>query len=206
MRIEVIDLQINNLTSVMTAIGKVKSDKDFFVSIDSSASSMNPDLIILPGLGHFASGMRILRENNLDKLLVTECARGTKIVGICLGMQLLCRESSEGPGIPGLGLVNGKVLELAPGDPIPNIGWGEVESIQVAHDFPSIDSERDFYFVHSYCVELENQSEIFTQTKFSGQNFVSSYKSNNVIGFQFHPEKSGKVGEDLLAEVIEWAR
>ncbi len=206
MNIEILDLKINNLSSVFKSISRSILKEDSCISIDRALSSENPDLIVLPGLGHFASGMKSLRKTSLDKLLFDEAAKGTRIVGICLGMQLLCLQSEEAPGIEGLGLVNGTVSRLPSGEAIPHIGWTGLTTGLATNNFPSLESDRDFYFVHSYAVELVNRNQVLTYTNFSTNNFVSSYKADNYLGFQFHPEKSGNVGQELITEIIEWAR
>jgi imidazole glycerol phosphate synthase glutamine amidotransferase subunit len=206
MRIEIIDLGLNNLTSVERALLKKVGKSDSCKSISKPNQSDSPDLLILPGLGHFASGMERLRESGLDKLLVLENSTQTPIVGICLGMQLFCDESEEAPGVPGLGMVPGVVKKLPDGEPSPNIGWGELESTNLAGDFPSLKSERDFYFVHSFHVDINDSTNVMTTTRFAESRFVSSYKSENVLGFQFHPEKSGEIGQILIEEILEWAR
>lgn len=206
MRIEILDLGINNLSSIKKAITGQITSQDSCVSIETQSMSRNPDLIILPGLGHFESGMAALARNDFVELLNDQNERGTKIVGICLGMQLLCKESEEAPGIKGLSLISGKVKLLPPGEPIPHIGWNEVRVDSKSEIFPSLASNRDFYFVHSFAVELEKPSEIVAKTKFADKLFVSSFKYENILGFQFHPEKSGRVGEQLLSEVVSWAK
>lgn len=206
MKIEILDLKINNLSSVFKSIARSISKEDSCISIDKALNSEKPDLIFLPGLGHFSSGMNSLRKTSLDKLLFDEAAKGTRIVGICLGMQLMCLQSEEAPRIEGLGLVNGTVSRLPSGEAIPHTGWAGLTTGPATNNFPSLESGRDFYFVHSYAVELVNQNQVLTYTNFSTTNFVSSYKVDNFLGFQFHPEKSGNVGQELITEIIEWAR
>lgn len=206
MKIEIIDLGLNNLSSVQRALGEKLGETDTFRSINNPNQSNSPNLIILPGLGHFEPGMERLRITGLDKLILHENARQTPIVGICLGMQLFCQASEEAPGVLGLGIVPGIVKKLPDLEPLPNIGWGELNPTDLALDFPSLASERDFYFVHSFHVDLADSTAIMTKTNFSNLSFVSSYKSKNIIGFQFHPEKSGEIGQVLIEEIIEWAR
>ena len=204
MRIEIIDLGLNNLTSVERALLKKVGESDSYKSINNPNRSDCPDLLILPGLGHFASGMERLMESGLDKLLILENSKQTPIVGICLGMQLFCDESEEAPGVPGLGIVPGVVKKLPDGEPIPNIGWGELESTNLAKDFPSLKSERDFYFVHSFHADINDSTNVMTTTRFAESNFVSSYKSENILGFQFHPEKSAQHGLALYRNFLRW--
>ena len=206
MRIEIVDLGQNNLSSVERAIRGKMRESDYCISISEPEKSNSPDLIVLPGLGHFKSGMESLKRKRFDEFLMQENSKNTRMVGICLGMQLFCLESEEAPGISGLGIIPGIVKILPEGEPRPNIGWGELEVTPNAHEFPSLVSNRDFYFVHSYHVELIESEDILTRTRFSSSFFVSSYKIENILGFQFHPEKSGDVGQQLIAEIVDWAR
>jgi imidazole glycerol phosphate synthase glutamine amidotransferase subunit len=206
MKIEIVDLGQNNLTSVERSLLEKVGEYDSCKSISNPNQSDSPDLLFLPGLGHFASGMERLRESGLGKLLIRENSKQTPIVGICLGMQLFCDESEEAPGVPGLGIVPGVVRKLPEGEPSPNIGWGELDSTDLARGLPSLIAQRDFYFVHSYHVDIIDSTKIMTTTRFAETSFVSSYKSENILGFQFHPEKSGEIGQTLIEEIIEWAR
>ncbi len=206
MRIEIIDLGQNNLSSVEKALlGNIRGT-DSCISISELSESNSPNLLVLPGLGHFASGMEKLKEKGFDDLLIQENTKKTPIVGICLGMQLFCLESEEAPGIPGLGIVAGMVRKLPDGEPRPNTGWGELEISNHSNHFSSLSLDRDFYFVHSFHVELHDPSQVLTKTKFAGTKFVSSYHAGNLLGFQFHPEKSGEIGQSLISEIIDWAR
>lgn len=204
MRIEIADLGINNLTSIERALLKRIGNSDSCISISNPNQSDSPNLLVLPGLGHFAAGMQRLKESGLDKLFLEENSKQTPIVGICLGMQLLSDGSEEASGIPGLGLVPGLVKKLPDGESIPNIGWCELEPTRLAEDFPSLMSECDFYFVHSFHMDIADKSKVMTTTKFGDSRFVSSIKSENLLGFQFHPEKSGKIGQMLVQDIFEW--
>jgi glutamine amidotransferase len=120
-------------------------------------------------------------------------------------MQLLGVSSEEAPGIQGLSLIDARTKKLPTLARIPHIGWTSVEMTQKNNYFTSLSSERDFYFVHSYHVEVSKPSETLTSTHFGSTTFTSSILSQNIVGFQFHPEKSGKVGQDLIVDIHNWA-
>ena len=202
--IEIIDLGINNLNSVIKSFS-INAEK---VVVRSSGGVSNEDkLIVLPGLGKFASGMDALQKNNLTHYLQKQKCEGIPIIGICLGMQLLGDGSDESPNVTGLGLISGisRKLNVSRTARIPHISWAETKLIKDAHLFPSLDSNRDFYFVHSYSFIPNNKDSLLSETNFGNSKFVSSVREKNVIGFQFHPEKSGLAGRDLISDVLAWS-
>ena len=152
--------------------------------------------------------MAALQERNLVGKIGAWKNDGTKVVGICLGMQLLATESDESPGVEGLNLIKSRVKKLrADGtERIPHIGWAEVLKKNEVENFPSLATPGDFYFVHSYHLLPENKNDILTETQFGQKSFVSSVISTGILGFQFHPEKSGAKGKALITEIIQWAR
>lgn len=206
MLISVIDLGINNLTSVINSFSRPLNSNDFIEVFDSSSRN-SPELLILPGLGKFAAGMEALQSDDMNYKIIELANSGTKLVGICLGMQLLAERSAESPNNPGLGLIKGHCdkLPINQGEPVPHIGW---ESIETSSNnlFPSLNSGRDFYFVHSYHLVAKIKEDISGFTRFGNGSFVSVVQKNNILGFQFHPEKSGQAGIDLVSEIVAWAR
>ena len=206
MLVSVIDLRINNLTSVINSFSKKLLPSDD-ISVFDPNSIILPDLLILPGLGNFEAGMHSLNKNRLDFKIKELAMSGTKIVGICLGMQLLADKSAESPDIQGLGLIPGHCEKLPSnvGVPVPHMSWNEVSSSN-SGIFHSLISRRDFYFTHSYHLLPKNSLSILGYTKFGSINFVSAIKQSNILGFQFHPEKSGVVGLALISEILRWAR
>ncbi len=208
MRLGIIDLGINNLTSVQRAFSVSLRPSDSLVIIEDDTQIARPDVIILPGLGKFEAGMTALRDRNLVEIIKDWTNEGTKVVGICLGMQLLAMNSEESIGVEGLGLIRSKIDRL-PSDQserIPHTGWAEINIANYAQPFSTLAKRSDFYFVHSYHLIPEDEKDVLTKTPFGNFNFVSGVLSKNVVGFQFHPEKSGNVGKKLVSEIIEWAR
>lgn len=208
MLVGVIDLGINNLTSIKRAFLVPLRPADSIVVIEADPELDRPDLIILPGLGKFDAGMTALRERKLVEAIKSWTNEGSKVVGICLGMQLLGTTSEESTGVEGLDLICSRIERLPSdqGERIPHTGWAETNIISDSKAFSALSTQGDFYFVHSYHLIPENEKDVLTRTPFGTSNFVSSILSRNILGFQFHPEKSGNKGKKLVSEIVEWAR
>jgi glutamine amidotransferase len=204
----IIDLGINNLTSVQKAFSVSLKSIDSIVVIDDDSKINRPDLIILPGLGNFDAGMSALRKKKLVEKIKNWNIEGTKVVGICLGMQLLGTESEESVGVEGLNLIESEIVRFRSdqGERIPHTGWAETNVTYGSQPFSSLATPGDFYFVHSYHLVPKDQKYALTRTPFGRSEFVSSVFSGNIFGVQFHPEKSGKKGKKLISEIVEWAR
>jgi imidazole glycerol phosphate synthase glutamine amidotransferase subunit len=204
----ILDLGINNLKSVERAFSAHMNPADSIVVVGSAEKIERPNLLILPGLGKFSAGMQALRDRNLVDKIRFWNSEGTKLVGICLGMQLLGEGSEESPGVDGLNLISSRVerLPTTPLARIPHIGWAELTDCKDSRFFPSLAAPGDLYFVHSYHLVPNEERNVLTRTPFGNLEIVSSVFSKNVLGVQFHPEKSGSKGRKLIAEITEWAR
>jgi len=202
MKIGVIDLGINNYRSVMNAFDRLISDEDQLVAVQDGSSDFAADLVVLPGLGHFESGMNALRKTRLSEYIFQRNQAHSKIVGICLGMQLLGTSSEEAPGVDGLNLVGATSIKLPSSSRVPHIGWNSVIEFGKNESFPSLSAQNDFYFVHSFHMSMKDDSHILTQTPFGETRFTSSLICQNIAGFQFHPEKSGAVGLKILESFV----
>lgn len=179
----------------------------------ASAVSSDPTVItgasklILPGVGAFDRGMQQLGELGLIDVLKDFAASGRPMMGICLGMQMLARGSEEGR-LPGLGLIEADVMrfrqERFAGQRlrIPHMGWNIAQPARPHPLFPQPEAEQRFYFVHSYYMRCDRPEDILTTTTY-GHEFVSGVAAGNVIGFQFHPEKSHKFGMALFRRFAE---
>jgi glutamine amidotransferase len=205
MNIEIIDLKINNINSVLKAVKHISNQEVDL--IETPNHNMRKSLIILPGLGKFKAGMDALTKNQLNVYINEKIQNGSFIVGICLGMQLLGDASEESPGTIGLSLINGvcKKLKATEGEHVPNIGWAQVNPKNNFDPFQALSRERDFYFVHSYHFVPESKEQIIGETNFGTSNFVSAINTKRVVGFQFHPEKSASIGYKLIEEIVVWA-
>ncbi|MGQ9856565.1 MAG: imidazole glycerol phosphate synthase subunit HisH [Fervidobacterium sp.] len=152
------------------------------------------DVLFIPGVGHFAEGMRRLRESGLVSVIREHYENGCHVVGVCLGMQMLFEKSEEAPQIKGLSIIEGEIVKLK-SQRIPHIGWNEVV---FSEGFPS----GYYYFVHSYRALCDDRF-VIGKTEYDSEVYPSAARRGNVYGFQFHPEKSSKTGTKLLSNLFE---
>lgn len=197
-KIVIIDYGMGNLRSVLNKFKRLKIN----VIISSKPEDiLNADKLILPGVGHFANGMKNLREYGiLDSINEKVLSQKTPILGICLGMQLFTKFSEEG-NTEGLGWFDAQTIRFKISDTrtwkVPHIGWNTL-SFKRNHDIlNNIDEKSMFYFVHSYHVVCNEEKDILTTTTYDYE-FVSGIIKNNIYGLQFHPEKSHDCGALLL--------
>ena len=200
----VIDYGAGNLTSVLLALKFLGDDP---VITGDPALLEQADRIIFPGVGSAASGMEGLKRKSLDEALKKCCIQNKPILAICLGMQMLLEFSEEDDGVNGLGLFPGKVklFKFPPEQRIkvPHMGWNTVR--QNGHAlWKNIPDNSAFYFVHSYYVSADNASDVAGVTEYGGFEFVSAVARKNIFATQFHPERSGGMGLQLLKNFLEW--
>lgn len=201
MKIVIIDYGIGNIRSICSAIEKVGEDP--IVSNDP-ADYKDVDRLILPGVGAFQEGMKNLLQSNLLKILsVLVLKRKVPILGICLGCQLMARESYEFGHCDGLGWVDGSVIPITAKRNLhlPHIGWNDVEYHNPSPLFLNIPNHSDFYFVHSYYVHMPNYQYVSAKTSY-GNPITAAYRYENIYGVQFHPEKSQKYGLIVLSNFL----
>jgi glutamine amidotransferase len=176
-------------------------------SIESDPTILaKAEKIILPGVGAFDHGMSLLQNNGwVEALNEAVIGKSTPILGICLGMQLMCNSSEEG-NLFGLGWVDAEVKKiLIPNDEnlkIPHMGWNTVDIAKPNPLISTNDGETRFYFVHSYHVVCNNHQDILATTYY-GMDITAAFSQNNVYGTQFHPEKSHRFGMDLMKNFID---
>jgi len=176
--------------------------------ITSSSRDRRERLLILPGVGHYDAGMDALSRAGFNReFFLQHVEEGGYILGICLGMQLLCRESEEGER-PGLGLISATVKKFRPRGPegvevkIPHMGWNSVTVNNQGSPFSASDETVRFYFVHSFYVQPDEGSNICCATASHGITFCAAFAANRIYGVQFHPEKSHRYGLSLLSNII----
>lgn len=202
MKVAIIDYGMGNLDSVARAVEECGGDP---LITDQGRDIERASYIILPGVGAFADGMRNIRERGLDHVLGEHVVeKGVPFLGICLGMQLMATRGKEGGDTNGLGWVDGEVRRLEPiesGTRIPHVGWNEVIFVQASPLFDGIPSGKDFYFVHSYHLVCSREEDILARTPYCG-GFVSAVGKGNILGVQFHPEKSQRVGFQLIRNFL----
>ncbi len=194
--IAIIDYGAGNLQSVKKALDFIGAES---VITDDPETINACDKILLPGVGSFGDAMASMQEKNLVETVKQNALSGKAFLGICLGLQLLFEESEESPGVKGLGIFKGKIRKF-PADmglKIPHIGWNSLEIKQKATIFKNIPENSYVYFVHSYYLEAEEPDTVATVTNY-GIDFHSAVGRNNIFATQFHPEKSGDVGLQIL--------
>lgn len=195
----IIDYGVGNLFSLKSSFEAI--GQEVFVSGDAAQLS-KADRLILPGVGAFGDAAEKLRQSGLDTFVRQAAAKGTPLMGICLGMQLLFEESLEYGSHKGLGLLKGRVVPMQPeGLKIPHIGWN---SLRKTVDSPLLGGvkEGDFvYFVHSFHAQGCEDS-LVAVTEY-GMTVTAAVQKGNVMGCQFHPEKSGQVGLAILKAFAE---
>ena len=193
--IAVIDYGAGNLRSVELAFRRI--------GVPAKATGDAEDIlaasgVILPGVGAFADAMGALESRGLISVIQEYAASGRPMLGICLGMQALLDGSEEGPGVAGLGLIPGRVVRLPDcGLKIPHIGWNSLRAAKRHPLLAGLPDEPYAYFVHSYACAAADPADVLTVTE-SGAPFHSAVQKGNVMGVQFHPEKSGRDGERIL--------
>lgn len=202
--IAIIDYNAGNLTSVRLALEHL----DVPCVITSSPEAIRKaERVIFPGVGAAGEAMRHLRELDLEETLRAVVAAGTPFLGICLGTQIIFAFSEEDGGTPCIGLIPGSVMRFAPDDPmckIPQIGWNTVEFARPHPLFAGIEAGSEFYFVHSYYPAPSEPAYIIGETDYAGVRFASAVGKGNLFATQFHPERSGRIGLQLLANFSTW--
>ena len=197
-KINIVNLGFNNTFSIFQAFKSLGCKVQLIDEIDKNKS----DLLVLPGVGSYEKGMKTLKEKNFDKYIQDYVSDNNKILGICLGMQLFFSESCEFGKTKGLNLISGKVKKIPNKvNKVPHIGWNTVKTSGNNNFFK--DSNKHFYFVHSYYCEPKNKKLILGETNLEKLNFCSSVMTNNLIGVQFHPEKSSIAGKNMLTNILK---
>lgn len=200
MSVSLIDYGLGNLGSVANMFKRVGADVRRVSTPDEVLSS---DRLLLPGIGAFDTGMRLLDELGLREPIREFAASGRPLLGICLGMQLLLDGSEEGE-MSGLGLVPGRSVRFddAAGLRVPHMGWNVVEPARADPLLDGLPDESRFYFVHSYAVVPEADADVLATTAY-GRTFASMIRAGNVMGAQYHPEKSHSFGMKVLKNFAE---
>ncbi|MBQ6847670.1 MAG: imidazole glycerol phosphate synthase subunit HisH [Clostridia bacterium] len=198
----IIDYGVGNLFSLVSSLNKI--DVEAVVTSDPEVIE-NADRLILPGVGAFGDASQKLYESGLDTVIKNAVKKGTPLMGICLGMQLLFEKSCEYGEHKGLGLIKGKVIGMEGTIPeglrIPHIGWNALKFHKESPIFKYINEGDCVYFVHSYYGVDCNDSLIATTDY--GKEITAAVGKGNIYGCQFHPEKSGSVGLKILKAFSE---
>ena len=198
----IVDYGMGNLNSVKKKLDRLKTT----ASITSNPKDIiKADKIILVGVGHFAKAMKNIKELNLlDTLNEVAIIKKKPVLGICLGMQLMAKDSEEG-NTEGLGWLDANVRKMQVDDTlrfkIPHTGWNKITQSKKSHLMKGIPESSEFYFVHSYHLMSNETSNILNETEYCFK-FTSAIEKDNIFGVQYHPEKSHDVGEALLKNFI----
>lgn len=194
--IAIIDYDAGNLKSVEKAL--LSLGQETVVTRDRE-ELLSADKVILPGVGNFGDAMQKLRTYGLEPVIRELVKRRIPFLGICLGLQLLFEESEEAPGVPGLGILKGKILRIPEGAglKIPHIGWNSLKLENQGRLFEGLSDEPYVYFVHSYYLKAEDEAIVKAVTEY-GTRIHASVEQDNVFACQFHPEKSSGTGLRIL--------
>lgn len=194
MKVALLDLGLGNLLSIRRGLERAGGEVILATKNEEVASV---DAIVIPGVGAFRDGISTLKKN-FNSIFEKP------ILGICLGMQLLLDRSYEGGIFEGMGLVKGEVVKLPNTVKIPHMGWNDIMVVKESSLLEGLKSGDYFYFVHSYyCKLMEDVAIAFTEY---GVKFPSIIEKKNIVGVQFHPEKSGKNGLTFLKNFLKWCR
>jgi len=200
--IAIIDYGAGNIRSIEKALEHVGAVVQ--VTGDPTAVA-SAQAVVLPGVGSGGAAMARMRQRGLDDAIRQATQQGKPFLGICLGMQLLADHHAEGE-VDGLGLFRGEVRRIPHGPKIPHMGWNQVRPLHAGLPiFASIPEDTYFYFAHSYYVEPQDQQGVAAVTDY-GSPYCSVIVTERVWGTQFHPEKSGSVGLQLLKNFVKWVK
>lgn len=202
--ITIVDYKTGNLGSIQNILKRIGEQSVVTSDKDQIA---NATKLILPGVGAFDTGMRNLIDLDLVDVLNNKVVKEkTPVLGICLGMQLLSKGSEEGE-LEGLGWIDARTIKFRFEDSIeyktPHMGWNFIKQYKPSRLLEEMFSDPRFYFVHSYYFKTENPEDILTSTTYEIE-FTSAVEKENILGVQFHPEKSHKFGMKLLKNFVDF--
>lgn len=203
--IAIVDYGASNLRSVVRAFRAVTANVE---ATSDPAVVARAERVVLPGVGHFAPARRRLEEQGLDQAVRDAADAGKPVLGICLGLQLFLEDSEEAPGVAGIGLLPGGVARFRTDLPVPHVGWARVRATACGRAHPVIHAaltggEEFYYHVHSFHPERVPETAALARAEY-GVSFATIVGRDNVLGVQFHPEKSQTAGLVLLREFLAW--
>ncbi len=199
--IAVIDYGAGNIQSVIKAMNYIGSE---CVVTNSKEKIISCDGAILPGVGSFEDAMNCMKESGSDEAVIEFTRTGKPFLGICLGLQLLFESSEESPGAHGLGLLKGSISRIPDHNKtlkIPHMGWNSLDIKKHDGLFKGIEGSPYVYFVHSYYLHADDRNIVSSNTEY-GTIIDASVSAGNIFATQFHPEKSGEVGLNILRNFV----
>jgi glutamine amidotransferase len=197
-RVTLLDYGVGNTASVRRAFGRLGAEVDFTSDAGRVAAA---DRIVLPGVGAFAPARERLRGLGLDAALGAAVGRGARLLGLCLGYQLLFEESEEFGVTKGLGFLAGRVVPLRRGVRVPHVGWNSLDIRKSEGLFSGLPEGSYVYFVHSYVPDGADPADVAATCDHGGP-FAAAAERGNVWGCQFHPEKSSDAGRRILSNFL----
>lgn len=202
--IGIIDYGMGNILSVKNAFEKAGGQVKICISPEDMKGA---DKLVLPGVGAFGDCVRALKDKGfigaLNDAVIRKCV---PILGICLGMQVMAKKGFENGEHDGLGWFDAQVVRLCPLDKkarIPHVGWNNIEFSRESFLFKGLPFSPDVYFVHSYYMKCELNEDIYATFDYSG-DFTAAVRKNNIVGTQFHPEKSQDIGQMIIRNFMNW--
>jgi len=196
-KVVVFDYGAGNLRSVLNTLGAIGAEYEL---VDDVAGLESAEKIILPGVGHFGQMVRTLDAMRVRKPLLSRISAGVPFLGICLGLQALFEESEEAPELQGLGLFAGKVKRFPNDARVPHMGWNELEVKAGSKLLRNLPERPYLYFAHSYYVPAHQHA---AATCIYSEPFTAVLEYENVYGVQFHPEKSGALGLQIVKNFVD---
>lgn len=200
-RVAVLDYEAGNVRSAQR--GLERAGAEAFVTADAEVAE-EADALVVPGVGHFAACLAQLRASGLESLLRRWIEADRHLFGICVGLQLLYEHSAEGGGSDGLGLLPGRVVRFPRDVTVPHMGWDVIDPAPGHDEDPLLEhvAGKRCYFVHSYYAVPADDAHVVATTDYGGAAFPCIVRVGNVVGTQFHPEKSADVGAALLTNWV----
>ena len=199
--IAIVDYDAGNIKSVEKALQFLGQEP---VVTRDKETLLQAEKVIVAGVGAFGDAMGKMHQYGLVEVLREIAAKGTPLLGICLGLQLFFESSEETPGVEGLGLLPGKIVRIPDkeGFKIPHMGWNSIQINPASRLLKGIEEGAYVYFVHSYYLQAENEADVAATTDYV-VNIHAAAEHENIFATQFHPEKSGEIGLRILKNFIE---
>lgn len=203
--IVIIDYGMGNLKSVYNGLKVLGIECKISSSVEEIRAAK---ALILPGVGAFKDAMDNLCKNSLDKVIKEECEKGKYLLGICLGMQMLFERGYESEEREGLGLLKGDIVKMEPKEDvkIPHMGWNSLEFNKPDKIINGLTENSFVYYVHSFYAKGYNSEDLIVYSNYGGLTIPGIVKRGNIIGAQFHPEKSGDIGLEILKNFGEMVK
>ena len=202
MIVTLIDYGAGNVTSVERALSRLGVQSCRATTPECIAQAQ---ALILPGVGHYSALIRALDERQMRAPLLQAIDSGVPFLGVCLGLQALYRSSDEAPELTGLGIFPGHVAALPSQVKLPHMGWNQLQIKQNSRLLQNISPDTYFYFAHSYAALVEQEPDSCVATCMHGAEFTAVIERQNICAVQFHPEKSGTAGAQLLQNFLRLA-